>query len=70
MRIKDNYYDYEMIGVEGVVLKRDRGSVLLGFPLDSPFGWYDKDYSTEHLCRWVGEYCLEPITTFTRSKFK
>lgn len=45
--------DYDMAGVEAIIVKDERlsnGSVLLGFPLDSPFGWYDSYYSTEYRC--------------------
>lgn len=73
VRIKDSYPDWEFVDVEAVIIKDERlsnGSVLLGFPLDSPFGWYDSGYSTEYRCWWISSDYLEPITTITRSKFK
>lgn len=70
VRIKDTCYDSEMIGAKGVILRRDMGSVLLGFPLNSPFGWYDSEESTEYKCWWIGTDCLGPVVTITRSKFK
>lgn len=51
VRIKDSYPDWEFVDVEAVIIKDERlsnGSVLLGFPLDSTFGWYDSGYSTEY----------------------
>lgn len=65
--------DYDMAGAEAIIIKDKRlsdGSVLLGFPLDSEFGWYDSDYTTEYRCWWISSDYLEPITTVTRSKFK
>lgn len=70
MKIKDNYYDYEMIGVEGVILEYDKGTILIGFPLNSSLGWYNSERSTEYRCWWISEDYLEPITTITRSKFR
>lgn len=70
VRVKDSYPDWEFIGVEAVILRRDRESVLLGFPLDSPFGWYDSAYTTEYRCWWIKQGYLENVTTITRSKFK
>ena len=73
VRIADDYPDYNMAGVEAIIIEDERlsnGSVLLGFPLDSEFGWYDSRYSTEYRCWWISSYYLEPISTVTRSKFK
>lgn len=73
VRVSEYYYDYNMAGVEAVIVKDERlsnGSVLLGFPLCSPFGWYDSAYSTEYRCWWISSDYLGPITTITRSKFK
>lgn len=73
VRITEDYSDYNMAGVEAVIIKDERlsnGSVLLGFPLDSHFGWYDSRYSTEYRCWWISPDYLEPISTVTRSKFK
>lgn len=73
VRIKDSYPDLEFVGVKSVIIKDEslsNGGVLLGFPLDSPFGWYDRDYNTEYRCWWISLDYLEPIITLTRSKFK
>lgn len=73
VRITEDYSEYNMAGVEAVIVKYERLSndgVLVGFPLDSPFGWYDSDYNTEYRCWWIHERYIEPITTITRSKFK
>ena len=73
VRIKDSYPEWEFVGVEAVIIKDERlsnDSVLLGFPLDSPFGWYDSDYNTEYRCWWISSDYLEPVTTITRSKFR
>ena len=73
VRIKDSYPDWEFVGVEAVIIKDKRlsdDSVLLGFPLDSPFGWCYSDYNTEYRCWWISGGYLETITTITRSKFK
>lgn len=73
VRITEDYYDYNMAGVEVVIIKDERlsnGSVLLGFPLDSELGWYNNRYSTEYRCWWISSKYLEPISTVTRSKFK
>jgi len=70
VRIKDSYPDWEFVGVEAVILRRDKESVLLGFPLEGSIGWYDSAYSTEYRCWWIGQGYLENVTTITRSKFK
>lgn len=73
VRITEDYYEQDMIGAEAIIIKDERlsnGSVLLGFPLDSEFGWYDSHYSTEYRCWWIYSDYLEPISTVTRSKFK
>ena len=73
VRVKESYHDQNMAGVEAIIIKDESmtdNTVLLGFPLDSPFGWYDSEYSTEYRCWWISEGYLEPITTITRSKFK
>lgn len=73
VRITEDYSDYNMAGVEAVIIKDERlsnGSVLLGFPLDSELGWYDSRHSTEYRCWWISPKYLEPIPTATRSKFK
>ena len=70
VRIKDSYPDWEFVGVEAVILRRDKESVLLGFPLEGSIGWYDSAYSTEYRCWWIGQEYLENVTTITRSKFR
>ena len=50
VRVKESYPDWEFVGVEAVILKRDKESVLLGFPLEGSIGWYDSAYSTEYRC--------------------
>lgn len=70
VRVKESYPDWEFVGVEAVILRRDKESVLLGFPLEGSIGWYDSYYSTEYRCWWIGQGYLENVTTITRSKFK
>lgn len=73
VRITEDYCDKNMVGAEAIIIKEERlGSdgILIGFPLDSPFGWYESNYTTEYHCWWISEKYLEPITTITRSKFK
>ncbi len=70
VRVKERYPDREFVGVEAVILRRDKESVLLGFPLEGSIGWHDSAYSTEYRCWWISSDYLEPITTITRSKFK
>lgn len=73
VRVTDNYIDYTgegMSGFKAVVLRREEGSVLVGFPLESSLGWYDSAYTTEYRCWWIGQGYLESVTTITRSKFK
>lgn len=72
VRITEDYYDQSMVGSEAIIIKDkrlDKDSCLIGFPLDSPFGWYESDYTTEYHCWWIPERYIEPITTITRSKF-
>lgn len=73
VRIKDTYPNYtneSLSGVKAVVIRGELDDVLIGFPLESPYGWYDSTYSTEYRCWWISSDYLEPITTITRSKFK
>lgn len=73
VRVSEYYSDYCMAGVEAVIIKDERlsrGSVLIGFALDSELGWYDSAYTTEYRCWWISSEYLETITTITRSKFK
>lgn len=70
VRVKDSYPDWKFAGVEAVILRKDGESVLVGFPLEGSIGWYDRYYSTEYRCWWIGQGYLENVTTITRSKFK
>lgn len=70
VRIKDSYPDWEFVGAEAAILRKDEESVLVGFPLEGSIGWYDSIYTTEYRCWWIYSDYLEPITTITRSKFK
>lgn len=70
VRVKDSYPEWEFVGVEAVILRRDKESVLVGFPLEGSIGWYDSAHSTEYRCWWIGQGYLENVATITRSKFK
>lgn len=70
VRVKDSYPDREFVGVEAVILRKDGESVLVGFPLECPIGWYDSAYTTKYRCWWIGQGYLENVTIITRSKFK
>lgn len=70
VRIKDNYSDWEFVGVEAVILRKDGESVLVGFPLEGSIGWYDSVYTTEYRCWWILSEYLEPVQVFSKSKFK
>lgn len=70
VRVKEGYPDWEFVGVEAVILRRDKETVLLGFPLEGSIGWYDSAYSIEYRCWWIGQGYLENVTTITRSKFR
>ena len=73
VRITQDYSGYNMAGAEAIIIKDQRlsdGSVLLGFPLDSEFGWYDSRYSPEYRCWWISSEYLEPVQVFSKSKFR
>ena len=70
VRVKESYPDWEFVGVEAVMLKKDGESILIGLPLEGSIGWYDIAYSTEYRCWWIGQGYLENVTTITRSKFR
>lgn len=73
VRVKDTYPDYSsegLAGVEAIILRKNGGDALIGFPLESSLGWYDSAYTTEYRCWWIAPEYLETITTITRSKFK
>lgn len=54
VRVKGSYPDWEFVGVEAVILRKDGESVLLGFPLEGSISWYNSDYTTEYRCWWIG----------------
>lgn len=45
VRINKYYYKDDMVGQTAVLVEKSSGALgerdLIGFPLDSPFGWYD-----------------------------
>ena len=52
VRINKYYYRDDMVGQTAVLVEKSTGALsdrdLIGFPLDSPFGWYDEDMSTSY----------------------
>lgn len=73
VRITEDYYDQDMVGAEAIIIKdkrlgKDRD--LIGFPLDSPFGWYDEDMSTSYNLWYISEEYLELVQVFSKSKFR
>ena len=52
VRINNYYYKDDMVGQTAVLVEKASGALgdrdLIGFPLDSPFGWYDGDMSTSY----------------------
>ena len=73
VRVSGYFPDDDMAGAEAVIIKDERlskGSVLIGFPLDSPFGWYDEDISTSYNLWYISEEYLEPVQVFSYNKFK
>lgn len=73
VRIKGDYYQDEMVGQTVVLVEKNNGLLgdrdLIGFPLDSPFGWYDEDMSTQYNLWYISPEYLEPVQVFTKSKF-
>lgn len=74
VRINKYYYKDDMVGQTAVLVEKSSGALyhrdLIGFPLDSPFGWYDEDMSTSYNLWYIsGEY-LEPVQVFSHNKFK
>ena len=73
VRIKNDYYKDEMVGQIAVLIEKNAGALcdrsLIGFPLDSPFGWYDEDMSTSYSLWYISPEYLEPMQVFTNSKF-
>lgn len=74
VRITEDYYAQDMVGQTVVLLEKASGALcdrdLIGFPLDSPFGWYDEGMSTSYNLWYISEEYLEPVQVFSRSKFK
>lgn len=74
VKIKDTYYKEDMVGQTVVLVEKASGALgdrdLIGFPLDSPFGWYDKDRSTGYNLWYISEEYLELVQIFSKSKFR
>jgi len=74
VRIKGDYYQDEMVGRIAILVEKSTGAIgdrdLIGFPLDSPFGWYDEDMSTSYNLWYISEEYLEPVQVFSHNKFK
>lgn len=74
VRIKEDYYKKDMVGQTAVLVEKSTGALcdrdLIGFPLDSPFGWYDEDISTSYNLWYISEEYLEPVQVFSKSKFR
>ena len=74
VRINKYYYKDDMVGQTAVLVEKASGALrdrdLIGFPLDSPFGWYDADMSTSYNLWYISEEFLEPVQVFSKSKFK
>lgn len=72
--ITEGYYCQDMVGQTGVLVEKVSGVLgdrdLIGFPLDSPFGWYDGDMSTSYNLWYISEEYLEPVQVFSKSKFR
>lgn len=74
VRIKEGYHKANMIGQTAVLIEMGTEfyayRALIGFPLDSPFGWYDEDMSTSYNLWYISEEYLEPVQVFSHNKFK
>lgn len=74
VRINNYYYKEDMVGQTAVLVEKNSGALgdrdLIGFPLDSPFGWYDEDMSTSYNLWYISEEYLEPVQVFSKSKFR
>lgn len=74
VRIKGGYYQDEMVGQIAVLVEKSTKTIcvrdLIGFPLDSPFGWYDEDMSISYNLRYISPEYLEPVQVFSHNKFK
>lgn len=74
VRIKEGYHKANMIGQTAVLVEKASGALgdrdLIGFPLDSPFGWYDAYISTSYNLWYISSEYLEPVQVFSKSKFR
>lgn len=74
VRINKYYYKDDMVGQTVVLVEKAAGALgdrdLIGFPLDSPFGWYDEDMSTSYNLWYISEEYLELVQVFSKSKFR
>lgn len=74
VRINKYYYREDMVGQTAVLVEKSSGALgdrdLIGFPLDSPFGWYDGDMSTSYNLWYISEEYLELVQVFSKSKFR
>ena len=74
VRIKGGYCQDVMVGQTAVLVEKSSGALgardLIGFPLDSPFGWYDGDMSTSYNLWYISEEYLETVQVFSHNKFK
>lgn len=74
VRINKYYCQDDMVGQTAVLVEKASGALgdrdLIGFPLDSPFGWYDEDMSTSYNLWYISPEYLEPVQVFSKSKFK
>lgn len=74
VRINKYYYKEDMVGQTAVLVEKSSGALgardLIGFPLDSPFGWYDGDRSTSYNLWYISEEYLQPVQVFSHNKFK
>lgn len=74
VKIKDTYYKDDMVGQTAVLVEKSTEALcdrdLIGFPLDSPFGWYNEDMSTSYNLWYISPEYLEPVQVFSHNKFK
>lgn len=74
VRIKEGYHKANMIGQTAVLIEMGTEfydyRALIGFPLDSPFGWYDETISTEYNFWYILNNYIEPVQVFSHNKFK
>ena len=74
VRIKESYSEKGMGGQTAVLIEMGTEfydyRALIGFPLDSPFGWYDETMSTEYNLWYILNDYIEPVQVFSHNKFK